>query len=421
MGKTMKLVSVAAVLMFSLLARAEGQISLDECIRLAREHYPQAKEMLLADKTEQSDLKINRQKWAPQLVLNGKASYQSEVVEMPFDFNGYDFDISNYQYSLTADVDQMIWDGGETQNKKRQISADADVKRRQLDVTLYNLNDRVENFYLSVLLLDRQLAQKEILMQSLQRNRKEVEACLESGVAYKSDLDIVEVNILDCEQSVAELKNDRQAYVAMLELLTGRSFDGVEFAEPSTSVGDDDMVVRRPELSLYNAQAEQLKLQREGLQARLSPKFNFYLQGGLGKPGLNMLKDEIRPYYVAGIKMQWNFGALYSRKNDIRKMEIQQENIEYERETFLLNTSLDVTEQMNSIRKIKDALGKDSEIIRLRERIRQAGEEQYRSGVIKMTDLMTMIDDEHNARVNESLHQVQLMKAVRKLKNIVGE
>lgn len=82
MGKTMKLVSVAAVLMFSLLARAEGQISLDECIRLAREHYPQAKEMLLADKTEQSDLKINRQKWAPQLVLNGKASYQSEVVEM---------------------------------------------------------------------------------------------------------------------------------------------------------------------------------------------------------------------------------------------------------------------------------------------------------------------------------------------------
>lgn len=102
-------------------------------------------------------------------------------------------------------------------------------------------------------------------------------------------------------------------------------------------------------------------------------------------------------------------------------MEIQQENIEYERETFLLNTSLDVTEQMNSIRKIKDALGKDSEIIRLRERIRQAGEEQYRSGVIKMIDLMTMIDDEHNARVNESLHQVQLMKAVRKLKNIVGE
>ena len=63
----------------------------------------------------------------------------------------------------------------------------------------------------------------------------------------------------------------------------------------------------------------------------------------------------------------------------------------------------------------------DNDIISMRERIKSAGEEQYANGVIKMIDLMTMIDDEYNAKLNKSVHEIQLMMAIRKLNNIIGK
>ena len=136
-----------------------AQVTIDECIRMAKKNYPQYRQHELTDLEEGYNQRNNSLKWAPQLSVNAKASYQSEVVEMPFEIQGYDFDISHYQYGVTADLNQMIWDGGVTRNNRRVVSANAEVKHRQLDVTLYNLNERVENLFLArnilgILLLD---------------------------------------------------------------------------------------------------------------------------------------------------------------------------------------------------------------------------------------------------------------------------
>lgn len=100
---------------------------------------------------------------------------------------------------------------------------------------------------------------------------------------------------------------------------------------------------------------------------------------------------------------------------------MQKERVKQEQETFILNTMLDVTDCLNEVHKAESVLEQDREIIRLREDIRQAGEEQYKQGVIMMTDLMDMIDDEFNAKVAESLHQVQLIMAICDLKNTLGQ
>ena len=157
------------------------------------------------------------------------------------------------------------------------------------------------------------------------------------------------------------------------------------------------------------------------LNARISPQFDLTLQGGIGRPGLNMLENEFAPMFVAGIKMQWNIASLYTRKNDKRKIESQKHDIELERETFLFNTELDATQQQTEVDKARKMLEKDDRIIELRSSIRLAGEEQYRNGTIKMTDLMDMIDDEHNARLARSVHHIQLLMAIYDLKNTVGQ
>ena len=104
----------------------------------------------------------------------------------------------------------------------------------------------------------------------------------------------------------------------------------------------------------------------------------------------------------------------------MQRIDAQMRKIESDRETFLLNTSIDATQKLSAIDKAKALLEKDKKIIALRESIRSSGEEQYRNGVITMTDLMSRIDDEYDAKVAESVHRIQLLMAIYDLKNCMG-
>ena len=405
----------------SLAGSVAAQVTLSECVEKARNNYPQIQELGLIREAEKYDLSTASQSWLPQLTISGKAQYQSKVVEMPFEIPEFKFNLPHDQYSLVGEVSQTIWDGGSTASKKRLVSADAKIQSKQLEVSLYGLRQKVENIFLGILLIDKQIAQNEIAVKSLYRNRESVLAGIEHGVSYQSDLSIVDVNILNYKQTISSLHADRQAYVDLLGRLTGEDLSQAQFVEPPVDLPIDTATLARPELQLYKAQLEQTQIQRRDLQSNLYPKLNLSLQGGIGRPGLNILKNEFEPYYTVGVKLQWNLGALYSRKNDIRKIAVQKERIERQQEAFVLNTMLDVTDQLNEVHKAEQVLAQDREIIRLREEIRQAGEEQYKQGVIMLTDLMEMIDEEFNARVAQSLHQVQLVMAICDLKNTLGQ
>lgn len=392
-----------------------------ECVEKSVGNYPQIKQAGLIDEAERYDLSNAGLNWVPRFTISGKASYQSDVVEMPFEIPGYNFNLPHDQYSAVGELSQQIWDGGVTRNMKDNIRAGADIQRRQLEVSLYSVKERVENIYLGILLIDKQIAQNRILEKNLLRSRDEVIALLENGMSYRSDLNIVDVNILNCRQKISQLEADRAAYVNMLGKFTGQDLSNAEFEEPVADFILDSISISRPELRLYDARLAQNKVSRAELQTRISPKLNLSIQGGIGQPGLNMLKEGFSPYYIAGIKLQWNFGDLYTRKNDIRRIENERRSIENERETFLFNTSMDAIQEISAVDKARDVLEQDRIIIALRESIRVSGEEQYSEGVIKMTELMDMIDDEHDAKVAESIHQVQLLMEIFKLKNTIGK
>lgn len=91
----------------------------------------------------------------------------------------------------------------------------------------------------------------------------------------------------------------------------------------------------RPELRLFDAQGEQLRVQEAMLNVRLMPRFGLFVQGAYGNPGLNMLKDEFNAFYMAGVRMSWNFGSLYTLKNDRRRIDNSRRQIETGRDVFL--------------------------------------------------------------------------------------
>lgn len=404
---------------------AHAQTTLDECVGWAYDNYPQIKEMSLIEMTKGIDLKNAAYAWLPHLNISGKATWQSEVVEMPMDIPGMDINIPHDQYGLTAEFTQQIWDGGTSRSQKELAEAGAEVKKTQLETNLWSIRSRVQNVFLGIILIDKQLELNRLLRESLERSSEEVKSRMEAGVALPSDLDQVSVNILTCLQQRASLDADRKSYVKILGLLTGRDMTDVELAVPQDAVNYVDDGARdfetRPEMAFYTAQLKQNEYQRRQLNTLISPKLNLSLQGGYGRPGMNMLSGDFSGYFVAGLKLQWNIGALYTRGLDKRKVNADAQKIDLTRKSFILNSSVDAEQKNNAILKARDVLEKDSEIIGLRQRIRASGENQYREGTIKMNDYLSMLDEEYKAKANESMHEVQLMMAVYDMKNTIGK
>lgn len=404
---------------------AHAQTTLDECIGWAYDNYPQIKEMSLIEMTKGIDLKNAAYAWLPHLNISGKATWQSEVVEMPMDIPGMDINIPHDQYGLTAEFTQQIWDGGTSRSQKELAEAGAEVKKTQLETNLWSIRSRVQNVFLGIILIDKQLELNRLLRESLERSSEEVKSRMEAGVALPSDQDQVSVNILSCLQQRASLDADRKSYVKILGLLTGRDMTDVELAVPQDAVNYVDDGARdfetRPEMAFYAAQLKQNEFQRRQLNTLISPKLNLSLQGGYGRPGMNMLSGDFSGYFVAGLKLQWNIGALYTRGLDKRKVNADAQKIDLTRKSFILSSSVEAEQKNNAILKARDVLEKDSEIIGLRQRIRASGENQYSEGTIKMNDYLSMLDEEYKAKANESMHEVQLMMAVYDMKNTIGK
>lgn len=413
----------ATIVFFGLPADVQGQeaLTLQQCREWAYANYPQIKQHGLIEQTEQFSLSNVSKGWLPQLSVNAKASYQSAVTKLPFDTEKLsalvpDFDIptmSNDQYQVVAEVNQTIWDGGLIRSSKELTRAQAVADKEQLASDLYTLNDRVNQLYFGCLLQEELLKQNGLLQKELQLNIDRITAMIANGVANPSDLESMQVELLNARQKEIELKAGRSAYGQMLYALIGKPYQGeARLQVPVVKEKALSVDINRPELRALDARSNLLELQNKQLTAGLMPRLGAFVQGGYGRPGLNMLEDSFEPFYMAGVRLSWNMGKLYTLKNDRRKVDVSRRAVEVQRETFLFNTHLQMAQQNTEIRKMTDLMQADDDIIRLRTSIKQAAEAKLANGVISVTDLIREINAEDLARQSAATHRIQQLQAI---------
>ena len=344
-----------------------GQITLEECQRKTRENYPLVRQYGLIEKTKEYNLANASKGYLPQFTLSGKASWQSEVTELPVQVPGVDIKgLPKDQYQVMLELKQNIWDGGEIRSRKEQVKASSDVDREKLNVDMYALTERVNQVYFGILLLDEQLRQNQLFLEDLERTHKQISSYIENGIASQSDLDAVSVEQLNTRQKRIELTSSRQAYLSMLALLTGEEMPaGISLQKPVPEWDIPVIANNRPELIWFDAQNGRLQVQEEALKTQLMPRFGLFVQGAYGNPGLNMLKNEFSPYYVAGVRLSWNFGSLYTLRNDRRVIAANRQLLDSNRDVFLFNTRLQATQQGSAVESVRRQMSDDDEIIRL--------------------------------------------------------
>ena len=397
-----------------------GQLSIDDCYKKAQANYPQVKQYGLIEQSKEFNLSNANKGYLPQVSLSAKATYQSAVTKLPITLPNVKIEgLNKDQYQSVVEVNQSIWDGGVIRNQKKITEASSAVDKQKLDVDMYAINDRVNQLFFGILLLDEQIKQNLLLQDELKRNYNQVSSYVTNGIANQADLDAVKVNQLSTAQRKVELEATRKAYMEMLSALIGEDIkEGTSLVKPSfAEEASLSSTVNRPELQLFEAQSNLFETQKSMVDAKNLPKLGVFVQGGYGNPGLNMLKNEFSPYYVAGARLTWNFGSLYTKKNDKKLLDNSLLNVAVQKETFLFNTNLKMTQQSNEIDKIKQLMRDDDEIIRLRTNIKKASEVKVEHGTLSVTDLLRDINSEDQAKQSKMLHEIQLLISIYNYKN----
>jgi outer membrane protein TolC len=410
---------LAMTLQIAFVIPGYAQLTLEDCRQKARENYPVIKRYGLIEQSKQYSLSNAEKAYLPQLQVNAKATYQSEVVSLPIQLPGVTVPkIPKDQYQAVVDLSQIVWDGGMIRAQKQVIQAGSEVESRQLEVEMYALEDRVNQMYFGILLFDNRLEQNRIFREDLERNRKTIADYLNNGIANPTDVDAVRVEQLNAEQTQTQLQSTRKAYLEMLSVMIGEPIDPqTVFVKPDAGISNLSPTDNRPELLLFDAQNNLFDSQKAGIKSSYMPKLSFFVEGGIGRPGLNMLSSTWDPFYIGGIRLNWNFSSLYTKKNDLHKIEINKNTVETQRELFLYNIRLTENRQNADIQRIRDLMKQDGEIIRLRENIRKAAEAKVANGTGTVTDLMREMTQEDMARQSKAAHEIDLLTAIYNLKN----
>jgi Outer membrane protein len=396
-----------------------AQLTIESCQEKAKNNYPLVKQYGLIEQTKEYNLSNANKGYLPQFTLSGKATYQSEVTKIPVTIPGVTIKgLNKDQYQSVLEMNQTIWDGGVIQSQKQLTKTGSEVEKQKNDVDLYTIKDRVNQLYFGILLFEEQLIQNSLLQKELTRNYNQIATYMDNGIANQADLDAIKVEQLNAVQRKTEIDSSRKAYRQMLSALIGEEItEGTTLIKPDTNLQLQSSTINRPELQWYEAQYNNLEIQKKLLNAKNMPKLGLFVQGGYSNPGLNMLKSEFSAYYVGGVRLSWNFGGFYTIKNDRKQIEASKSKLKTLEETFLFNTNLQITQQNSEIEKLSDLMKHDDEIITLRDNIKKSAEAKVENGTLSVTELLREINAGDQVRQTKTLHQIQLMMAIYNLKN----
>lgn len=395
-----------------------AQITVEECYELAEKNYPQVKKASLIEKSYEYTISNANMGYVPKIIFSGRASYQSDVTKIPFDFPGIPT-LSNDQYRIAVDVVQPLWDGGKISAEKSRIESEKKVEQDSLNVQLYSLKSRINQLFFGILLIDEQIKQNDIYIQDILRTYKTVENSIKNGVAKRSDLDRVKLEQIKAEQRKQQLLSAKKSYVILLEAITGRKIDGPlkrpEVYEPV------DYTIYRPELKLFSSQSEMLESQKKMVKSSYMPVFDVFFTAGYGRPGFDMLQDTFQTYYIAGVQFQWPLMGFYTADKTNKLIDLNKMKINVDKETFLFNVNQDIAKQKNEIERIKKLIVYDNEIIELRRNIRKSSISAVKGGTMSVNDYMEEVSAEHIAVQTKILHEIELINAVYEMKNIINQ
>ena len=416
----MKRYLILILVLLSVFSGNSQSLTLTECQELARNHFPLSRQQGLIDQVTKNTIEALMAQYFPQFRLNGQASYQSDVtkvdLQMPDGFPKINIPTPEKdQYKVYLDVSQTVFGGGSLGVQQQITRAEAEVQKQQVEVELYKLRDKINQVYFGVLLADEQLKQTEILKSDLNTALEKVKVMVKNGVSLETNQLNLEAELITLHQNSSNIVLGRTALLEVLGKLTGKELSPeTQLIKPGSF--SPEITNSRPELKLIDFKKTSLSLQNRQLAAMNVPEISLFLQGGWGKPALNMFSTQFEPYYVGGVRFNWYISRLYTIIRDRRNIDTRLKMYDVEKEVFQLNNEIEQTQKRSKITQLRSVLQTDNELIALRSKIKQTSQIQLENGAITSSDFIREANAENQARQSKALHEMQLQLAEYDLK-----
>jgi len=405
-----KLLWLQVVISFLLTPAKADTLSLAQAFNLAEVNFPLLRQQDYNNALARVNLEKLEINYLPSLHLSGQATYQSEVVSFPFNLpNAEPLQLPKERFQVTLDVNQTLYDGGSTRAMK-QLEKDQNlVNNQQVQVDIHQLKQTVSSVYFAALLSAQQ---KEILLQNLdllETKSETMQAAVTGGIVLESDLLKLEAEILKLEQQISQVELNRKSSLQVLEILMGKPLDrGIKLEMPRPEIKEADET-SRPEITLLDLQQQTLQSKNALTRSQYAPKLSAFVQGGVGYPNpLNFFDDELSPFYLAGVRTQWNLWSWNKSAREIQVNKIQSQQISNRKENLERNISIAMEKQKYEIDKLQQLLQKDAEIINKYKKIRLLTSSQLDQGIITTSEYLEQVNNETQAMLNQQFHEIQL-------------
>ncbi len=398
-------------------------LSLDKCQEEVQKNYPLIKGREILKQSSQLNVENLRVLYLPKLYVNGKVSYQSEAtgVSIPGMVTAQ---APKDQYALNVDVEQLIYDGGKIKNRVKLETLASEVETQGIDIQMYQLKERVNSAYFSILLIRKNRLVLVEKQKAVQSRLKQVRSAVRNGMMLLANQKILESELLLLEQDLDDLNAAEESVLGVLSELMGKTLDQSvqlqEFSVEEEFLTQTNSENERPEYAWYTSQKQVLDEQSQLVKKERYPLITGFGQMGYGNPGYNQMTDEFDTYYMLGLKVSWNIfdWKLNARKR--KEIGLQKDLVQTHELSFMKNQNIELRNALSAIKKVKMQLEKDDAIIELQQYITGSSSSQLDNGVITSSDYLDDLNKEIQAKLNKQYHFIQLQQSLAEYKRIKG-
>ncbi|MBA6151356.1 TolC family protein [Gelidibacter maritimus] len=416
----MKRLLIVFIGLYTSVMLSQQTITLQECYNLAIVNYPLAKQSELLQVQNQLEKEVVSNGKLPQLSFDAQATYQSEVIEVPIPNSNIE-PLNKDQYRATLSVNQLIYNGGATDASLAVKSSQLKTRQKQVEVNLYQLKQKINQLYFSILLSQETHLLLKAKQEQIQVKLSEVTSGIKYGVILPSSDKVLEAELLKINQQLTEVESNKLALIETLADIIGQPLNTSVHFQNTLVETASKTELNRPELELFQLKKDEIESNEALITKQNAPKLLGFATGGYGNPGLNMLDNSFQAFYTVGVKLNWNVFDWNTNKKQRESLSINKDIIDTETETFKLNTNTELNQQQKEIEKIEGFIESDLEIIDLRKEVLKSADSQLKNGVITssayITELTNLYEDE-NTLIK---HKIQLQLAKANYNVIIGQ
>lgn len=396
------------------------EITLKECWSWAKEYYPKANDRQIL--LENSNMRIENLKttWYPKLNLNAQATWQNQVTEISNPMIK-STPPNNDQYKATIDINQTLYDGGVISAKKKIEKTNSATEMINLDIELYNIKKNVSDIFFLNQVLEAQESQIALNMDNISSRVKEIESAVKAGSVLKSELSVLQVELLKLQQKMFDVLEGKASSIRTLSLIVGRDLNTDSTKLSMFETAPISAENRRLEYQLFEQQKQSLELQSNLTSKNRMPQLSAFAQGGYGNPGLNMVKVSFEPIVYVGVKLTWSIWDWNQTSRQKRISLSSKQLIDDQKALFEQSQNTNIERAQSQITKLEKSLSLDDQIVKLRKEVTLSSKSKLQNGTLRASDYIEDLNKESLAELEQKIRQIQLDQARVELLQILGQ